>query len=85
MLELTQNVGLGGSPSFLLVSPDHSYRPKKLTAENHRKIIGKSKEHILGDLLVCFFFFYCIFGFYGVLIIPTWLIKVPGPIAILFR
>ena len=31
-----------------------------------------------------FFFCYCILGFYGVYIIPKWLIKVPGPIAILF-
>ena len=29
-------------------------------------------------------FVYCIFGFYGVLIIPKWLIEVPGHIPILF-
>ena len=32
-----------------------------------------------------FLFFQCFFEFFGVLIIQKWLIKVPGPIAILFR
>ena len=47
--------------------------------------MGEIGENNLGDFLVCFLIYYCIFGVYGVYIIPKRLIKVPGHIAILFR
>ena len=41
-------------------------------------------ENNLGDFRF-FLIFYSIFGFFGVYIIPNWLIKVPGYIPMLFR
>ena len=38
----------------------------------------------LSDFGICFYFLIVFIWFYGVLIIPKWLTKVPGHIAILF-
>ena len=43
---------------------------------------GGSKK--LGDFRF-FLIFYCMFGVFGVYMIPNWLIKVPGHFGILFR
>ena len=45
---------------------------------------GEMGEHNLGDVWAFSYIFNNILGFYGVYIVPKWLIKVPGPIAVLF-
>ena len=47
--------------------------------------MGEMGGNDLGDGFAFFFFSYCIFGFYGVYIIPKWLVEVPGHIPILFK
>ena len=49
----------------------------------HGAPMGGNKENNLGVFLV--FLFYVCLGLYGVFILPKWLIKVPGPMPILFK
>ena len=46
---------------------------------------GEMGENNLSDFFVCSCFVNVFNGIFGYIIIPKWLIKVPGPIAILFE
>ena len=50
----------------------------------NRAPIGSNKANVVRRCFV-FLFFNVLYWYLGVLIIPKWLIKVPGPIAIFFR
>ena len=74
---------------------NHEHRCVRVLPELNRKVIapkwlerplyrGSIGENKLGDFLFFSLIFYCIFWGFGVLIIPKWLIEVPGHIPILF-